>query len=216
MNIDKTAIAFILIAVIMLSGCSNDLQTEYPDSPDQSAPTTDDVLGPPDAPIAEDIPDRIVTSANNVIISKVGKENFDNYHYKLGGYYENGYAFRFTSATYYTLVYILEPYDLEVSIVLDPQGRPLVELPLPDCIFDPEECFFIDKSTVIANARAVDMTVGDDARFMWDYQVNSYVWIVSGKSPRSLVPGGCLEWNEIIVDANSGEIADIRKGGICT
>ena len=224
MKIDKMAIAFIFIAVIMLSGCSNDLQTEYPDSPDQSVPVTDDVPSPPSlVPIAEDIPESIVTSANNVIISKVGKENFESYHYKSGIYYEDSDFKRFSlPPTYYFINYIFEPYELEMSIMLDPQGSsiPVKPVPLPDCISDPRECIFIDKSTAIANARAVDMSVEDDqpfpVRFAWDYQVNSYVWIVSGKPPGSLVPGGCLEWNEIVVDANSGEIADIRKGGLCT
>ncbi len=213
MKIDKIAIIFILIAVIILSGCTNDLKIEY-----LQVPATDNVPSPPVIPIAEDIPNSIVTAANNIIISKVGKENFGNYHYKSGLYYEDSDFKRFSlPPAYYFINYLFEPYDLEVTIMLDPQGHPIPikPAPLPDCISDPGECIFIDKSTAIANARAVDVSVEDNARFAWDYNNNSYVWHVSGKPPGSLVPGGCLEWNKIIVDANSGEIVDIRKGGLC-
>ena len=224
MKVDKMAIVFILIAMTTLSGCANDLQIEYPNPSDPSAPTTDDVPIPSSlVPIVDDVPESIVTSANNIVISKVGKENFGRYYTFEGGTYRQGETSydltqHFFAKPHYSLYYAVN--DFRFTLFIDENGgRSPAPLPVPDCVARPSECVFIDKSEAVDIAQQNLLEKGVepwDVTFEWDVRKSTHVWrVISFLTGGIRGQGQCSDEKIMSIDANSGEVVDIQKGGVC-
>lgn len=166
-----------------------------------------------------DIPTNIKIAAANFIISKTGKDFFDNYIFadllqskKNGNLYEMHYTFRMIDNDF-----VNEPIVLFVDTLGNINTKYEVK-GIPNCIDNEEECTFnIDRDKAFAIAKQNNFTEGIrewDASFRWHSKLNKYVWHIISTEKEIGNPDSDTykaDGEEIVIDPYDGKILTQRE-----
>ncbi|HKB84987.1 MAG TPA: hypothetical protein VKD08_02370 [Ignavibacteriaceae bacterium] len=157
------------------------------------------------------VPDTVLKSSNQFIISKVGQDFFDKYikpdfqnTKKIASQYQMVYTFKMPEKMY---------VDAKIKFTVDTTGQVNKEnvTGLPDCLSNPEKCQFnINRDQAVQIAKENDFGEGIKdwkVEFKWEPKYNQYVWSILSTLEESQGSFGMRGNGEILlIDPNSGDI----------
>lgn len=163
------------------------------------------------------IPPEIYKKANEFIVSKTGKDFFNNHitpDFSLSKELESGYFM------VYNFSMKEKPFiSGTIRFTLDKDGRIISDREIagiPECIISPTDCEFnIDRVEAETIARQSGLEPGIkewDVKFLWNAQFNKYVWyIIITLSELEGGFGKRASGKEVIIDPNNGDILTINE-----
>lgn len=174
------------------------------------------------------ITSEVRSAADRYMIQQIGQQNFDRYITFAGGLFSqygscpNLYE---NNCPHYTVDYRIHPdgdksttgYIIQLFLAPDGSNPYPQAQRVPNCVEVPDKCAFADMNKIQDTAEQNASSLGKkpwNFRFVLDYR-GFYTWIVFS-AVNSLSPGTCIEYNELIINANSGSLLDIKKTGVCS
>lgn len=157
-----------------------------------------------------EVPNDILRKANDFVISKTGKQFFDDYispdfllTKKTGGVYEMAYRFIMPQKSF---------VDEVIRFTVDSAGSLMKNneiTGIPDCVNNPSLCTFdVTEENARSIAKEYGLEVGVNewkVGFLWDEKLNQYVWHVLSTLYESEGSNGYIgNGKELIIDPNTG------------
>jgi len=163
------------------------------------------------------IPQEIIEKGNRFIISKTGKDFFDNYitpDLSNSQEIESGY---FLS---YKLIMPEKPYvNTQIKFSVDTSGNVIRNreiIGIPNCIRSTGDCEFnIDESASVEIAKLNNLEPGIkewEKNFEWNSEHNKYVWRINNTLNET--EGGYgrrANGKQILIDPNTGEVISLTE-----
>jgi hypothetical protein len=162
------------------------------------------------------IPEKVLNSADQFIITKTGKEFFQNYisidtekSREISPNYFLVYDFKIPEKSY---------VDEEISFLIDKNGT-LVKgqqiTGIPGCLNSSESCEFNiteEEALNIAQKSGLEKGIKEwKSGFLWNVKHNKYVWHILSTESESEGEYTRGKGKEMIIDPNSGEVIETNN-----
>ena len=159
-----------------------------------------------------DIPANVTRAGDQLIVSKTGPDFFEKY---ITPDFEGSKDLPGGFFMSYRMYMPERPYvDEKITFGLDSNGVLRTDIPvtgIPDCAASPADCsFLIDENEAVKAAAEGGLPEGIKEwgkTFMWNSELNKYVWHIVSTLKGSEGPDGFRGSGvEMIIDSNSGEV----------